>query len=86
MRVVTRGVSSSTTAFAGRIERRLGATAVASPAAAAWIACRREISTENPETLLVLTKRTVNRIVALLKRAMLSFALLSKRMIYVEND
>jgi hypothetical protein len=41
-----RGVSSSTTAFAGRIT---GSTAVATPPIAAWMAWRREMSTENPE-------------------------------------
>ena len=50
IRVVIRGVSSSTTAFAGSVAIRLGAKIVAILPAAAWIASRRDISTENPDT------------------------------------
>lgn len=51
MRVTTRGVSSETSAFAGFVDTMPGTTALATPAAAAWIACRRERSTEKAEAL-----------------------------------
>jgi hypothetical protein len=53
---VTRGVSSSTTAFAGRKGITLGATAVAMPPVMAWRLCRRETSPENADTPLQISK------------------------------